>query len=55
VQLKAKVQFYAHLCDSIRFDPESDSNEIDESESHLEKHNEPRISIVRAISRSDKV
>jgi hypothetical protein len=39
---------------SIRFNLESDSNEIDESDSHDEKHDEPRISIVRGISRSDE-
>jgi hypothetical protein len=31
--------------DSIRFNREFDSNEIDESDLHDEKHDEPRISI----------
>jgi hypothetical protein len=35
---------------SIRFNLEFDSNEIDESDSHLEKHDEPRMSIIRGIS-----
>jgi hypothetical protein len=32
-------------CDSIRFNWEWDSNEIDESDLHDEKHSEQRISI----------
>jgi hypothetical protein len=36
--------------DSIRFNRECDSNEIDVSESHLEKHDEPRISTLRGIT-----
>jgi hypothetical protein len=39
---------------SVRFNPEFDSNEIDESDSHLEKHDEQRISIVRGISILDE-
>jgi hypothetical protein len=35
---------------SIRFNPEFDSNEIDESLSHLRKHDEQRISTFRGIS-----
>jgi hypothetical protein len=36
--------------DSIRFNPEFDSNEIDESDSHSSKHDEQRISTLRGIS-----
>jgi hypothetical protein len=39
--------------DSIRFNREFDSNEIDESDLQNEKHDDPRISIVALISRSD--
>jgi hypothetical protein len=35
---------------SIRFNCELDSNEIEESELHLEKHDDPRISTFRGIS-----
>jgi hypothetical protein len=35
--------------DSIRFNCEEESNEIDESDSHFEKHDEPRISTRRGI------
>jgi hypothetical protein len=35
--------------DSIRVNCELDSNEIDESDSQNEKHDEPRISIFDAI------
>jgi ABC-type Zn2+ transport system substrate-binding protein/surface adhesin len=35
--------------DSIRFNCEFDSNVIDESDSHSEKHFDPRISISPAI------
>jgi hypothetical protein len=34
---------------SIRFKSEFDSNEIDESDSHLRKHDEQRISTLRGI------
>jgi hypothetical protein len=35
--------------DSMRFNRQFDSNEMDESDSHLEKHDEPRISIAYGI------
>jgi hypothetical protein len=35
---------------SIRFNRESDSNEIDESDLQDEKHDDPRISTFRGIS-----
>jgi hypothetical protein len=35
---------------SIRFNLESNSNEIDESNIHFEKHDEQRISTLRGIS-----
>jgi hypothetical protein len=35
---------------SIRFNPEFDSNEIDESDLHDKKHDEQRISTLRGIS-----
>jgi hypothetical protein len=35
--------------DSIRVNREFDSNEIDVSDSHDEKHDEPRISTLREI------
>jgi hypothetical protein len=38
----------------MRFNPEFDSNEIDESDLHNEKQDEPRISIVRGISILDE-
>jgi hypothetical protein len=41
--------------DSIRFKLEFDSNEIDESDLHHEKLDEPRISIVRGISIFDEI
>jgi hypothetical protein len=42
--------------DSIRFNPEFDSNEIDESDPQLAKHDDPRISTSWGISieRSDE-
>jgi hypothetical protein len=42
--------------DSIRFNRESDANEIDESDPQYEKHDDPRISTFRGISidRSDE-
>jgi hypothetical protein len=40
----------ANADDSFRFNPEFDSNEIDESSRHNEKHDERRISTLRAIS-----
>jgi hypothetical protein len=45
-----------NACDSIRFNPEFDLNEIDESDSQSEKQNDPRISTFREISidRSDE-
>jgi hypothetical protein len=39
--------------DSIRRNRESDSNDIDESDSQYEKHDEPRISIFRGIKIDD--
>jgi hypothetical protein len=39
--------------DSIRVNREFDSNEIDESDSQSEKHDEPRISISHGISICD--
>jgi hypothetical protein len=36
--------------ESIRVNCEFDSNEIDESDSHHEKHDEPRISTPRGIT-----
>jgi hypothetical protein len=39
--------------DSIRINREFDSNEINESDSQSEKHHDPRISTVRAISIQD--
>jgi hypothetical protein len=36
--------------DSIRANRESDSNEIDESDLHFVKHDDPRISTFRGIS-----
>jgi hypothetical protein len=38
-----------HARDSIRVNRESDSNEIDESDSQMKKHSEPRISTLRGI------
>jgi hypothetical protein len=35
---------------SIHFNPEFDSNEIDESDSHDSKNDEPKTSTVRGIS-----
>jgi hypothetical protein len=35
---------------SIRFNPEFDSNEIDENLEHDEKHDEQRISTLRGIT-----
>jgi hypothetical protein len=37
--------------DSIRFNRESDSDEINESDSHAEKHYDSRISTFRGIAR----
>jgi hypothetical protein len=47
---------YENANDSIRFNRESDSNEMDESDLHDEKHDDPRISTFRGISidRSDE-
>jgi hypothetical protein len=39
--------------DSIRFNREFDSNEIDDSDSQSEKQNDPRISISQQISTCD--
>jgi hypothetical protein len=38
-----------NVFDSIRINREFDSNEIDESDLHHEKHDEPRISTFRGI------
>jgi hypothetical protein len=38
----------------MRFNPEFDSNEIEENDSHDEKHDESRISTVRRISTLDE-
>jgi hypothetical protein len=38
--------------DSIRFNDDGDSNEIDESDLQFEKHNDPRISTKFGIRRS---
>jgi hypothetical protein len=47
---------YEHGDDSIRFNCEFNSNEIDESEQQDEKHDDPRISTFRGIEidRSDE-
>jgi hypothetical protein len=39
-----------NIADSIRFNLEFDSNEIDESDSHDSKHDEQRISTLRGIT-----
>jgi hypothetical protein len=39
--------------DSIRVNREVDANEIDDSDSHHEKHDEPRISTFPGISIDD--
>jgi hypothetical protein len=39
----------ANASASIRFNCEGDSNEIDESDSYLEKQDEPRVSTLRGI------
>jgi hypothetical protein len=39
-----------NAADSIRVTRECDSNEIDESDSHHNKHDEPRISTPRGIT-----
>jgi hypothetical protein len=41
---------YENADDSIRFKTEFDSNEIDESLQHGEKHDEQRISTLRGIT-----
>jgi hypothetical protein len=41
--------------DSIRVNRELDSNEIDVSDLHFEKHDEPRTSMSNGISRCDDV
>jgi hypothetical protein len=46
---------YENASDSIRDNREFDSNEIDESDSQNEKHDEPRISISPAISICDDI
>jgi hypothetical protein len=37
-------------CDSMRFNWDGDSNEIDESDPHDEKHSEQRISTLDGIT-----
>jgi hypothetical protein len=46
---------YENASDSIRRNRESDSNEIDESDSHVEKLDDPRISISNGITKSGDI
>jgi hypothetical protein len=41
---------HENASDSIRVNREFDSNEIDESDSHRSKHDDPKISTFRGIS-----
>jgi hypothetical protein len=41
---------FENAFDSIRFNDDGDSNKTDESDSHLEKHDDPRISTEYGIS-----
>jgi hypothetical protein len=47
------IDEYENALDSICVNREFDSNEIDVSDLHSEKHDEPRISILYGISRCD--
>jgi hypothetical protein len=46
---------YENASDSIRVKHQFDSNVIDESDSQFEKQNDPKMSILLAISISDDV